>query len=102
MYIPDFSCFRMERHLLSVVCLWSSFSITVFFIAVDSMITRSSTQRSAYFQAFEGNLVTTVIQHSQQGYDFKPSLHDQLLSRMVLDSLYTLHTFTNKKLAASE
>ena len=52
----------MIRQRSYPLCVWSIFSImAVFFSAVDSMIDRSSSQRSAYFQAFEGNSRVMVI-----------------------------------------
>ena len=46
----------MSRQRSYPLCVWSIVSImAVFFFAVDSMTDRNSLQRSAYFQAFEGN-----------------------------------------------
>lgn len=51
----------MNRHRSSVMCAWFAvFIVAQVLIVVYSKINRGSTQRSANFQTFEGNLTTTI------------------------------------------
>ena len=51
----------MKPGYFCVVCLGSTLSMMMFSVVVNSMIKRSSTERSAYFQAFEGNYNRSLI-----------------------------------------